>query len=77
MAITAKALREAGFTRHSRNNVEFCFDGWEYMYRIPEQTLYFINDGVGEPEEIARYIVLEELLQALEHLTGSRDPEKI
>ena len=77
MAITAKALREAGFTRHSSNNVEFCFDSWEYMYRIPEQTLYFINDGVGEPEEIARYTVLEELLQALEHLTGSRDPEVI
>ncbi len=77
MAITAKALREAGFTRHSSTNVEFCFDSWEYMYRIPEQTLYFINDGVGEPEEVARYTVLEELLQALEHLTGSRDPEVI
>jgi hypothetical protein len=47
------------------------------MYSIPEQTLYFINDGFGEPEEIARYTVLEELLQALESLLGSRDPEVI
>lgn len=77
MAITAKALREAGFTRHSNDNVEFCFANWDYMYSIPDQTLYFINDGYGEPEEIARYTVLEELLKALESLCGSRDPEEI
>jgi len=77
MAITAKALREAGFTRHSKDNVEFCFDNWDYMYSVPKQTLYFINDGYGEPEEIARYTVLEELLEALDALCGSRDPEEI
>ena len=77
MSITARALREAGFTHHSSDNIEFCFDNFEYMYSIPEQTLYFVNDGFGEPEEIARYTVLEELLQALESLLGSRDPEVI
>jgi hypothetical protein len=77
MAITAKALREAGFTRHTDNNFEFCFDSFEYMYSIPEQTLYYINDGFGEPEFVAKYTILEELLNALEILTGSRDPEKI
>ena len=77
MAITAKALREAGFTSHSKDNVEFFFDNWDYLFNIPEQNLYFINDGVGEPELIARYTVLEELLNALESMTGSRDPEEI
>ncbi len=77
MAITAKALREAGFTHHSKDNVEFFFDNWDYLFNIPEQNLYFINDGVGEPELIARYTVLEELLNALESMTGSRDPEEI
>lgn len=51
MSITAKALREAGFTHHSRDNIEFCFDNFEYMYSIPEQTLYFINDGLENPKK--------------------------
>lgn len=77
MAVTAKSLREAGFIFHSIDNIEFCFYGFEYMFRIPEQTLYFINDGFGEPEPLGRYTSTEELFQALEALCGSRDPAVI
>ena len=75
MAITAKALKEAGFRPY--DHVTFVFGCFDYEFRIPTQELYFIKDGFGEPEFVAKYTILEELLNALEILTGSRDPEKI
>lgn len=77
MAVTARALIASGFGDNTKDNIEFCFYGFDYLYSIPDQSLYFINDGFGEPEFIERYTTVESLLDALESLTGYRDPDDL
>ena len=72
MAITAKKLQAEGFFTCQGSVIFECF---EYEFVISEQTLYFINDGFGEPELIGRYTKIEELFAALELLTGKEIEE--
>jgi hypothetical protein len=72
MAITSKNLQAEGFSTHKGSVI---FDNFDYEFVISEQTLYFINDGFGEPEMIGRYTKIEELFEALESLTGKEIEE--
>jgi hypothetical protein len=68
MAVTANSLKAAGFRPY--DHVTFCFGCFDYEFRIPTQELYFTNDGFGEPELLGRYTDIEELLLALEAVSG-------
>jgi hypothetical protein len=64
--ITAKQLRERGIG--SWDGIEFIFKDCEYSFDTIKQELYFINDGFGEPEFIAKVTDIDELFSMLELL---------
>lgn len=68
--ITANQLNELDWFPEPTNKNIWYYDSWEYEFRITSQELYYINDGVGEPEFIAKITDIEQLKETYFRLTG-------
>lgn len=68
--ITAEDLKEYNWFPEPKDNATWYYDCWEYEFRIKTQELYYINDGMGEPELIGKITSMDKLVDtyyALEH----------
>ena len=68
MTVTRKQLYDLDFYCSYKNRNEWFYDSWEYMYIVSSREFYWINDGVGEPQLIAKIDDLDHLKQVLEAL---------
>jgi len=68
--ITAEDLEQYDWFPDPDNKTVWFYDSWEYEFRLSTQELYYINDGIGEPEFIAKITSMDKLVDtyyALEH----------
>lgn len=66
--VTRDQLLDLDFYCGHNNINEFFYDDWEYMFVINEQSLYFINDGVGQEEFISKIKNIDHLVEVLNNL---------
>jgi hypothetical protein len=69
--ITADDLKDYGWFSAENDKSIWFYDSWEYEFRIKTQELFYINDGMDEPELIGRITSMDELVKtyyALEHV---------
>lgn len=70
--ITAEQLEQHDWFCGVGDRTKWFYDSWEYKFLIPTQELYYINDGMGEPELIAKVTSMEQLIEIYEALEGSK-----
>lgn len=69
--ITAETLKKYGWYCETGNRTIWYYDSWEYEFRINTQEMYYINDGMGEPQFIAKIESIENLIDVYEGLEGN------
>jgi len=65
--ITAKQLKAKGIGTY--DGIEFIFKDGDYSFNIFTQELWFINDGYGEPDLVAKVTNINELMNIIELLS--------
>lgn len=68
--ITAEQLEGFDWVSEKGNRTIWFYGNWEYEFRVNSQELYNINDGVGEPQLIAKVTSIDELVKLYYALEG-------
>lgn len=66
--VTKDDLKELGFGTFRSKPLEWITPCMDYMYVSNTQELFFVNDGVGDEELIAKIKDKEHLIEALENV---------